>query len=83
MSVRENGWSHAYRAYASVGKWIARTWALFVVWIVTYALLFLVIVVGDLADHWIVYFTPLPILVHALLEPWLIKHEAKTFGEAE
>jgi hypothetical protein len=76
-----DGFEHAYRAYASVGKWIARTWALLAAWAVTYALLFAALF--QLGNHWLLYLSPAPIIVHSVLEPWFIKREAKTFGKAE
>lgn len=73
-----DGFEHAYKAYADMGRWIGRVWALLIAWVVTYVLVFLLILFPG--HEWMLYLTPVPVLVHMIAEPLLIKHEAKTFG---
>lgn len=73
-----DGFEHAYNAYAHVGRWIGRVWALFIAWALTYALVFALLVFPG--HEWMLYLTPVPALVHLVAEPLLIRHEAKTFG---
>jgi hypothetical protein len=69
---------HVYDAFADIGKWIGRVWALLVAWVVTYVLL--IIAAVRLGEEWLVYASMLPIAVHFILEPIFIRMEEKTFG---
>lgn len=72
---------HAHYAFAHMGRWMARTWSLMIAWFSTYLVMFAMMIWPDV--EWLIALAALPILLHAFLEPILIKRYAKEFGEAK
>lgn len=70
---------HASTGWAHCGAWIARTYAAFFAWVVTYAILAISAILGG--QDWVAWLLPIPVVVHLVTGYLCAKMEAKEFGE--